>query len=87
MEKEEEFNKKLKDFKRIKTDLQEEFARKNKNFTDKILVDIIDLVKSIGEEDKFSIVMEKQNAIFASDTIDITDKVIKLYNGKSKSKP
>jgi len=85
-EKEDEFDKKVKDFRRMQTDLKDEFQRKNKNFTDKILMDIIELVKSVGEEEKFSIIMEKQNAIFTSSSIDITDKVIKLYDNTSKSK-
>ena len=85
-EKEEEFDRKVKDFRRLQTDLKDEFQRKNKNFTDKILMDIIELVKSVGEEEKFSVIMEKQNAIFTSSSIDITDKVIKLYDNSNKSK-
>lgn len=83
-EKEEDYDKKVKDYRRLQTDLKDEFQRKNKNFTDKILTDIIELVKTVGEEDKFSLIMEKQNAIFTSSAIDITEKVIKLYNGKEK---
>ena len=83
-EKEEDYDKKVKDYRRLQTDLKDEFQRKNKNFTDKILSDIIELVRTVGDEEKFSLIMEKQNAIFTSSTIDITDKVIKLYNGKEK---
>jgi len=86
-EKEEEYDKKVKEFRRMQTDLKDEFQRKNKNFTDKILLDIIDLVKAVGEEEKFSIIMERQNVIFTSSTIDITDRIIKLYNNNvSKNK-
>ena len=83
-EKEEEYDKKVKEYRRHQTDLKDEFQRKNKNFTDKILSDIIELVRTVGEEEKFSLIMERQNAIFTSSAIDITDKVIKLYNGKGK---
>ena len=83
-EKGEDYDKRVKDYRRLQTDLKDEFQRKNKNFTDKILSDIIELVRTVGDEEKFFLIMEKQNAIFTSSTIDITDKVIKLYNGKEK---
>jgi len=85
-EKEEEFNKKLKDWRRTQVDLKDEFERKNKNFTDKILMDIIELVKEVGKNDGYDIVIEKQNAIYVADVIDLTPRVIQLYDSISLPK-
>ncbi len=79
-EKEEEFNKKLKDWRRMQVDLKDEFERKNKNFTDKILMDIIELVREVGKNDGYDLVIEKQNAIYVADAIDLTPRVIQLYD-------
>lgn len=80
-EKEEEFNKKLKDWRRMQVDLKDEFETKNKKFTDKILMDIIELVRETGKNDGYDIVIEKQNAIYVGNTVDLTPRVIQLYDG------
>ncbi|RMF92793.1 MAG: OmpH family outer membrane protein [Candidatus Schekmanbacteria bacterium] len=79
-EKEEEFNKKLKDWRRMQVDLKDEFERKNKNYTDKILMDIIELVKEVGKNDGYDVIIEKQNAIYVADVADLTPRIIQLYD-------
>ncbi|MBI5376849.1 MAG: OmpH family outer membrane protein [Candidatus Schekmanbacteria bacterium] len=84
-EKEDEFNKKLKNWKRLQVDIKDEFERKNKSYTDKILADIIDLVKQVGKRDGYNIILEKQNAIYSSDVVDLTPRVIELYDSVNSS--
>ena len=85
-EKSDELEKSMKEYRRMRADLEEEMDKKNKNLSGKIMSDIIDLVNKLGEQENFSLILERGNAIFISSGIDITDKVIKLYNSSTKPK-
>ena len=54
----------------------------------KVLKELEDVIKTIGEKDKYGIILEKQAGIlFSSPALDITDKVIAAYNDAVKKKP
>lgn len=88
-EKEKQYQIKLKDYQRLYNDYQTELQQKDAEFTQKILKELEDVVKTIGERDKYTIILEKNQAgiLFASPAIDITSKVISLYNETTRKKP
>lgn len=87
-EKEKQYQIKLKDYQRLYNDYQTELQQKDGEFTQKILKELEEVVKIVGERDKYTIILEKNQAgiLFASPTIDITNKVISLYNEMAKKK-
>ncbi|HBA55168.1 OmpH family outer membrane protein [Syntrophorhabdus aromaticivorans] len=87
-EKEKQYQSKLKDYQRLVSDYQTELQQKDMEFTQKILKDIDDVVKTLGEKEKYTLILEKSQSgiLFASPSIDITSKVISLVNETAKKK-
>jgi Skp family chaperone for outer membrane proteins len=52
------------------------------------LQEIEQVIKNIGEKEKYSFVLEKNQAgiLFSTPSIDVTDKVIAAFNESSKKK-
>ncbi len=88
-DKEKQYQVQLKDYQRMTSDYQAELQQKDQEFTQKILKDLEDLIKTLGENERYTLILEKTQGgiLFASPSIDITDKVIAAYNEWSKRKP
>ena len=88
-DKEKQYQIQLKDYQRMTSDYQAELQQKDQEFTQKILKDLEDLIKTFGENEKYTLILEKTQGgiLFASPSIDMTDKVIAAYNEWSKRKP
>jgi outer membrane protein len=88
-DKEKHYQGKLKDYQRLYNDYQGELQQKDMELTQKILKEIEEVVRSLGDRDKYTLILEKNQAgiLFASPTIDITSRVIALYNDAAKKKP
>jgi outer membrane protein len=88
-EKEKQYQTKLKDYQRIATDYQTELQQKDQELTQMILKELEQIIKGVGDTDKYTLIFEKRQAgiLFASPAIDITDKVILQYNQTAKKKP
>ena len=86
--KEKDYQNKLKDYQRLANDYQTELQQKDGEFTQKILKDVEEVIKGIGDKDKYTLILEKSQAgiLFASPLIDITNKVITQYNDFAKRK-
>lgn len=85
-EKEKVYQQKLKDVQRFAKDSQEELQQKDAEMTKKILKDLREVIKKIGTEEGYTIIIEKGDSLvlFAAEGVDITDKVIKAYSSKAK---
>lgn len=88
-EKEKQYQAKLKDYQRITDDYTAELRQKDQELTQKILKELEEVVKGMGDSDKYTLIFEKRYAglLYATPAIDITDKVIALYNQSAKKKP
>ena len=70
--KEEDVLKKKRDFERYVQDKNEEFARKEKEITNKILKKMVQVIKKIGKEKKFTIILEKKIGLYFDESLDLT---------------
>ena len=88
-QKEKDYQVKLKDYQRLYNDYQTELQQKDMEFTQKVLKQVEEVVKSLGEKEKYTLILEKSQAgiLFAAPSIDITNKVIVLFNESAKKKP
>lgn len=88
-QKEKEYQAKLKDYQRLYNDYQTELQQKDMEFTQKVLKQVEEVVRSLGEKEKYTLILEKSQAgiLFAQPSIDITSKVITLFNDAAKKKP
>ena len=85
--KEEELEKSLREYQRLVQDSQAEVKKKEAELTDGILKDVRDMIDKIGEEEGYTLIIEKGMVLYSSKGIDITDSILKRYDSsKSKSK-
>jgi outer membrane protein len=87
-EKEKQYQSKLKDYQRLVGDYQAELQQKNDEYMQKILKEVVDITKAIGEKEKYTVILEKQQAgiIYSTPAVDITDKIIATFNEAAKKK-
>jgi len=85
-EKQKLYNKKLKDYQNLENEYQGDMQQKIAEFEQNLVKDIMEVIKKIGEKEKYTIILQRHPAIilYATPGIDITDKVIEAYNKQAK---
>ncbi len=85
-EKERDYQTKLRDLQRMQRDYEDELRRKDRELTEKILKDVAAIVKKIGEERKYTVIVERNQPaiVYISNSLDLTEEVIKILNEKKK---
>jgi outer membrane protein len=83
-EKNDQLGREVKNLQRLKTDLEEELNKKNVDLTQKILQEVSDVVKEFMKKEKYTLILEKKSVVSSDEAIDITDKIIRLYDAKKK---
>lgn len=88
-EKEREFRIKVNDFKMLEKKYKEEFNEVNKKLVYRFRNEVVDLAKKVGEKEGYLLIIEKNEAgiVYSPDRIDLTDKIIKIYNEDYAKKP
>jgi outer membrane protein len=83
--KERDYQQKVKDYQRLTKDIQEELQRTDADYTRKILEEIFKVVQQIGKQEGYTLILEKTESsiLYASDGIDITDRVIQAFDKSS----
>ncbi|HIC91746.1 MAG TPA: OmpH family outer membrane protein, partial [Syntrophaceae bacterium] len=77
------------DYRDAFTDFQEELAEAQREAVMPIQQDIVNLVRKIAKEEGFTLIYDPQimgPAIYAPNAIDLTDRVIKIYNKQKTMK-
>jgi len=84
--KEKELQTKARDFQRWGEDSQNEINQKRMEMERNIAVGLQKMIQKLGADEGFTLIVEKNENIvlFASKTIDITDRVIKVYDALKK---
>ncbi len=84
--KEKEYQSKLRDLQRWAEDSQNEINQKRMELERTISAGLQKVILKVGAEDGYTLVLEKNETIvlYASKTIDLTEKVIKLFDTQKK---
>jgi outer membrane protein len=84
--KEKEFQAKVRDYQRWLEDNQKEIQQKGLDLERKILVELQKVIQKMGMDEGYTLVLEKNENIvlFASKSIDLTDRVIKIFDVQKK---
>lgn len=67
-------------------DLQQELRQKENEMTADILRELEKIVGEVGRAEKFTLILERNQILYSDQAIDITNRVIEVYNSRSKSK-
>jgi outer membrane protein len=72
---------KAKNFERNYKDSKDDLERRDQEMTGKIIHDLAEVIRDVGEKQGYTMVMEKGSILWGLPSIDITDQVIRTYNG------
>lgn len=75
-----EFKQKYAAYQQAAVDLQREFARKQNELYNPMIQKIGTIVKSVVQKDSIDLVIEKQATVYFRNDLEITEKVIAMYN-------
>ena len=81
---ESDFQKRSVILQRTMSDLQQEIQLKEREMMQSILKDLEGVVVEVGKADKFTLILDRSQILFADQGIDITNKVIETFNSRAK---
>ena len=64
-------------------DFEQELRQREGEMTDAILKDIGKIVDEMGKAEKFSLILERSQVPYRDDAIDVTKRVIDIYNSRA----
>ena len=82
--KQEEFNKRLKEYQVEKEEFEEQVKKKNFELNKKIVNEIMDVIENVAKKENYTIILETGSVLYFSPNLDITQKIIEKYNAKAK---
>jgi outer membrane protein len=87
-DKERDYQQKLKEFQRFTKDIQEELQQQDADHTRRILEELFQVIKEVGEKENYTLVLEKTESsiLIAHEHIDLNAKIIKAYDAKRTGK-
>ena len=82
--KEDKLAKQVKEYKRLAADMDEELQKKDAELTRKLLAEIAGIVQDLLKKDQYTVILQRDTVVSFDETVDITEKVIKLYDEEKK---
>ena len=79
-----DLEKRFVNYQRAVTDTQQLLQKKDREMTNDILKDLERIVAEVGKADKFTLILERSQILYSDQGIDITNRVIEVFNSKIK---
>jgi outer membrane protein len=71
-------------YQRSMNDQQQELRQREGEMTSDILKELEKIVNEVGKSEKFTLILERSQILYSDQGIDITNKVIEVYNSRAK---
>ncbi len=71
-------------YQRTMTDQQQDLRQREGALTADILKELEKIVNEIGKSEKFTLILERNQILYSDQGIDITNKVIEVFNSRNK---
>lgn len=86
--KEKDYQQKLKDFQRFTKDAEEDLQARDGEFTKKILETLEKLINEYGKKNGYTVILDARGSalLYADQSADLTDAVLKALNEATKAK-
>ncbi|MCX7816893.1 MAG: OmpH family outer membrane protein [Syntrophales bacterium] len=68
----------------LKQDVDEELRRRDMELSRKLLEEIVTIVRDFARNEKFTAIFERSAIVTANEAIDITDRIIKIYDSRKR---
>ncbi|MDR2104743.1 MAG: OmpH family outer membrane protein [Deferribacteraceae bacterium] len=76
----EALQKKSAEIENVRRTYTSELQKKDRELTTKISSEVMVIVENLAKEGKYTVILDKQGVVYSIAGVDITDKVIELYN-------
>ncbi len=76
----------FRDYERLVKDSNEELQMKDQMLSSKIIPEVIKVVRTIAEKEKYALILEESAVVYSSKENSLTEKVIKEFNKTYKGK-
>lgn len=83
---EREFQRRYLGYQRSLRDSQEELRQREGEMTAEILKEVEKIVAEVGKSEKFTLILERSQLLYSDQGIDITPRVLEIYNSRSAGK-
>lgn len=80
MDKEQELRQKELELQNLSESYRQEVLMEGRKLQTLMFKELSDVVRKIGQQDGFTMIVDKDATLYVADSIDITDRVIQLYN-------
>ncbi|MBI2359345.1 MAG: OmpH family outer membrane protein [Deltaproteobacteria bacterium] len=84
---ERQLQRRYRDYLRGMQDAGEELKRRESEVTSQLINDLREIVHEIGKKESFTFILSHSQALYNGTAIDITDRVIELYNQRRSKAP
>jgi outer membrane protein len=79
-EKQEKYSKAYKELTRMKNDMTQDLEARDNELTQKLFKAVVDIVVQYSQNEKYTLILEKGSLVSYDNAVDITDKIIQLYD-------
>ncbi len=83
-EKREKLAQAVKELRQLQMDVSEQLKNKDIELTRKIIADLQQILNKLVKSESYSLIIDKKSVLADKDGLDITDKVMKMYDAQSK---
>jgi len=84
LDKEQELRQKELELQNLSESYRQEVIMEGKKLQTLMFKDLSEIVKRIGQQEGFTMIIDKDATLYVSESIDITDKVIQQYDSPSR---
>jgi len=70
----------IKELRRLRSDLEEELKKKDAELRRELFQEIREIVEEFLKKENYTVILEKSSVVAVDKAIDITDKIIRLYD-------
>lgn len=83
-QKEDQWKEEFKNFKRYVQDKNEDFQNLRDDIGRKILVKMLDVVRKVGKEKNYTVILENKVVLYSDQSVDLTDEIVKQFDKETK---
>ena len=80
----EQIKKEARELQHLREDAEGELKRKDAEITQKVIGEIMQVIRNYARNERFTLILDRMAVITADESVDITERIIKLYDSQKK---
>jgi len=80
----EQIKREIRELQHLREDAEGELKRKNEEITQKVLGEVMQIIRNYARNERFTVILDRMAVITADESADITERIIKLYDAQKR---